>query len=168
MSADTLTIPSRDFYEYAKMKVAASLCFAATSVALLGLCSEYGGLSDFNGQIGETDGLSGDMEDAYNALKDSYGFGSFCAFAGFAIFLSAAIYISALVCGSLNEKRTLKTPFEIDMVYPEYGNTAAKSDSNHGYGNNQGGYENPPVAQPVPVGGTFQASASEPQFKNEV
>ena len=46
MSADTLTFPSRDFHEYAKLKVALSLGFAGVGLLLLGLACEDGGQSN--------------------------------------------------------------------------------------------------------------------------
>jgi hypothetical protein len=58
MSADTLTQPSRDFYERAKLKVAASLAFAAGSLMLLGFCAEYGGQSNYYRIILDQNGLS--------------------------------------------------------------------------------------------------------------
>lgn len=57
MSADTLTATSREFYERAKLKVAASIAFGAGSLMLLGFCSEYGGLSQATRIYGDQSGL---------------------------------------------------------------------------------------------------------------
>ena len=48
MSADTLTLTSRAFYERAKAKLAASVVFGAGALMLLGFCSENAGLSSYN------------------------------------------------------------------------------------------------------------------------
>lgn len=48
MSADTLTLTSRAFYERAKAKLATSIVLGAGALMLLGFCSEDSGLSSYN------------------------------------------------------------------------------------------------------------------------
>lgn len=98
MSADTLTITSRAFYERAKAKLAASIILGAGSLMLLGFCSEDGGLSRFN--TIQADNLDDDHQiEAYTALSGGYGFATFCHILGFVLLCAAGIYVSPLVCG---------------------------------------------------------------------
>mmetsp|Transcript_22897 Transcript_22897/g.23549 ORF Transcript_22897/g.23549 Transcript_22897/m.23549 type:complete len:140 (+) Transcript_22897:76-495(+) len=128
MSADTLTITSRAFYERAKAKLAASIILGAGSLMLLGFCSEDGGLSRFN--TIQADNLDDDHQiEAYTALSGGYGFATFCHILGFVLLCAAGIYVSPLVCGSNNEKKIVNNPQELDSTYSAYTEGAAGSSS---------------------------------------
>ena len=71
MSADTLTLTSRAFYERAKAKLAASLILGAGSLMLLGFCSEDGGLSRSN-SIKSDNTASNSDKNSYDALSGGY------------------------------------------------------------------------------------------------
>lgn len=98
MSADTLTITSRAFYERAKGKLVLSIILGAGSLMLLGFCSEDGGLSRYNSITADNQN-DDEIEEAYGALAGGYGFASFCHILGFLLLCAAGIYISPLLCG---------------------------------------------------------------------
>ena len=58
MSADSLTVSSRNFYEMAKFKVAASIVFASLSLMLLGFCSTSGAIAQAYSIANDAKGLS--------------------------------------------------------------------------------------------------------------
>jgi hypothetical protein len=99
--ADTLTVNSRNFYENAKLKFAASLMIGAATMMLLGFTSVNGGESKANQLVADNINAAGWVEDCYNALAAGYGFASFVHILGFILILAAAIYISPFLCGSV-------------------------------------------------------------------
>jgi hypothetical protein len=118
MSADMLSVPSRNFYENIRLKVAFSMSVFAGSLLLMGLCTSAGGQSSAANYV--VDSNSTDDGGAY-ALAGGYGFASFCYILGFVLLVVAALYISPLTFGSNNEKKMLKSPQEIDTGYSEDG-----------------------------------------------
>lgn len=97
MTADTLTVTSRAFYERSKLKVVYSLVIFGFSAMLLGFSSEAAGVSDANNI--DADNLSGDAEDQAKALGAGYGIASFLYIIAFGFLLLAGIYISPFCCG---------------------------------------------------------------------
>lgn len=98
MSADTLTFPSREFYENSKIKVAISLSFAGIGLLLLGYASGEGGLSrasSLNGDRVNVDWL----EDAFDAEASGYGFSCFVKLVGAILAFAVSIYYSPVFCG---------------------------------------------------------------------
>lgn len=104
-----LSVPSRNFYENVRLKLAFSITVLGGSLLLMGLCTSAGGASSSaNYSKQNTDDGS-----AY-ALAGGFGFASFCYIIGFFLLLGAAIYISPVTFGSNNEKKMLSKPQEID------------------------------------------------------
>ena len=101
MSADSLTVSSRGFYERAKIKVGASIFLASFGLMLLGFCSSSGGESASNQQLYSQSGdsITTYQKRSYQALISGYGFASFVYILGFILCVSAAIYISPVLCG---------------------------------------------------------------------
>jgi hypothetical protein len=98
MSADTLTLTSRAFYERAKAKLAASIILGSGALMLLGFCSEDSGLSKSNNIYADNQ-KDDEFETAYSALASGYGFAAFCHILGFVLLCAAGIYVSPLICG---------------------------------------------------------------------
>lgn len=72
MSADTLSVPSRKFYERVKMKVMLSIYVSGAALMMLGFCSLSAGLSSANDTL--KDNVDDNtLEDAYGALSAGYG-----------------------------------------------------------------------------------------------
>jgi hypothetical protein len=71
MSADTLTVTSRTFYERTKTKVAISIITSAAGLMALAFCSSTGGLAASNGDLAKS--YTGDAKDAVEALQSGYG-----------------------------------------------------------------------------------------------
>lgn len=72
MSADTLTITSRNFFERTKVKLALSIVTAAFGLFLLGFCSAAGGLSASNDQLNNN--VNDDhVSQSYENLSGGYG-----------------------------------------------------------------------------------------------
>eukprot|EP01038_Epipyxis_sp_PR26KG_P009900 gene9900-13320_t len=126
MSADSLTVTSRAFFERTKAKLAFSIFIAASGLMLLGFCSASGGLSASNNNI-----LQGTINDdntkkSLQAMAGGYGFACFVYLIAFILLISAAIYMSPIVCGSNNERKMIRSPQEIDASYAAYSeNTSA-------------------------------------------
>lgn len=112
MSADSLSLTSRDFYERSKMKLAFSVTLGGGALLCMGMCSSAGGESASNGDL-----QTGDDDGKLESLKSGYGFASFCYIIGFFLILSAALYLSPLVSGSNNEKKMINAPQEIDSGF---------------------------------------------------
>jgi hypothetical protein len=112
MSADTLSVKARDFYERARFKQLLALILAAAGIASLGFCAEAGGESSAYTTRGDSGGLDDVTENQYDALSSGYGFATFFFLLACAFFLGAAIYIGPVCCGSANEKLVLKSPQE--------------------------------------------------------
>jgi hypothetical protein len=98
MSADTLTTPSRDFYENSKTKVAISLTFAGIGLLLLGFASLEGGLSRA-ASLSKDQVNIGWVEDALDAQSSGYGFSCFVKLAGAILAFAVSIYFSPVFCG---------------------------------------------------------------------
>lgn len=125
MSADTLTVSSRSFYERTKGKLVASIIIGAGSMVTLGLCASNGGLSQSNDILAGT--TSGDQEDSYNALAQGYGFASFFDILACILLVAAALYVSPMIAGSPNEKKIIRNPQELDNSYSAYEENPAKN-----------------------------------------
>lgn len=111
MSADSLTIQSRNFYERAKLKQVFSLTLAAAGLMSLGFTASYGGLSNYNTiQVDRFD--DDEVIEINSALSAGYGFGAFFFILAVIFFITGAIYIGPASCGSANEKLMMKTPQE--------------------------------------------------------
>lgn len=115
MSADMLSVPSRNFYENIRLKLAFSVTVFGGSLLLMGLCTSAGGISSANNYSADDKNDDG----ADWALAGGYGFASFCYIIGFFLLLGAAVYISPVIFGSNNEKKMLKSPQEIDIGISE-------------------------------------------------
>jgi hypothetical protein len=98
MSADTLTTPSRDFYENSKIKVAISLTFAGIGLLLLGYASLEGGLARAAGLERDRQKV-GWIEDALDAQASGYGFSCFVKLMGAILAFAVSIYFSPVFCG---------------------------------------------------------------------
>jgi hypothetical protein len=66
----------------------------------------------------QSDEYSLDVDDvgaiaSSNSQVSGYGFASFCYVTGSVILFIAALYSSPLLCGTVNERRMLKSPTEI-------------------------------------------------------
>eukprot|EP01036_Dinobryon_divergens_P029470 gene29470-38574_t len=119
MSADVLSVPSRNFYEWARNKLLLSLVAGAASMTLLGFCSLTAGESN---AANEYKSKSNDdhMEKGYQSIAAGTGFASFLYFCSFVILCVAAIFISPLFCGSNNERKVIRSPQEIDTDYSSF------------------------------------------------
>lgn len=61
------------------------------------------------------------IQNVYQSLRSGFGFACFAFLLAFFVLLYAAIYISPQCCGSVNEKRMLGRPEELDTgVYVQY------------------------------------------------
>lgn len=98
MSADTLTFPSREFYENTKIKVAISLTFAGIGLLLLGFAAGEGGVSRA-ASIAAGEAPTGWMEDAFDATASGYGFSCFAKLLGAILSFAVSIYYSPVFCG---------------------------------------------------------------------
>jgi hypothetical protein len=99
MSADTLTLNSRDFFENAKMKKTLSLTFAGIGLLLLGFSCAHGGESRAAQLTAELSGQASWREDAYTDLAGAYGFGMFLELLGAILAFATSIYFSPFFCG---------------------------------------------------------------------
>jgi lipoprotein signal peptidase len=98
MTLDTFTPAGRLFYEISKKKLTYSLMMAVAILALLAMVSKMWGLSAYNDSMKKHQ-IDDEMEDAYNALSQGYGFSGFCNFLAFLLMLGTAVYYSPLLCG---------------------------------------------------------------------
>ena len=74
MSADTLTVKSRGFYEFTRFKLIASLLLGACIMLCLGLCSSAGGEAQARNSVLEHQTFNDDhIEDGTNAAAVGYG-----------------------------------------------------------------------------------------------
>jgi hypothetical protein len=137
MSADTLDAKSRDFFERAKLKQTASLTFAGIGLLFFGMAVEDGGQS--NSATIMEDATSGDTKDMYEALSSGYGFSCFVKLLACLLAFAVSLYFSTFFCGTLNEKKALRSCVEID----ENGTPSAAETA--------GSYEQPPHNTPPPT-----------------
>lgn len=98
MSADTLTTPSRDFYENSKIKVAISLTFAGIGLVLLGFACLEGGQSRASSLAKDLANI-GWVEDALDAQAGGFGFSCFVKLVGAILAFAVSIYYSPVFCG---------------------------------------------------------------------
>jgi hypothetical protein len=98
MSADTLTFPSREFYENSRIKVAISLTFAGIGLLLLGFAAAEGGQSRASSLAKDLVNV-GWMEDALEATAGGYGFSCFVKLTGAILAFAVSIYYSPVFCG---------------------------------------------------------------------
>lgn len=118
MAVDTLSRASRQFYEYSRFKVCASIVLGAIALTFLGFACEAGGkaqsvkLSVYDSQWNLLITDYG-LKVALLGLAGGYGFGSFCHVTAFMIALAAAFIMSPGCCGSPNESKTVLNPLEI-------------------------------------------------------
>lgn len=74
MSADTLTVESRAFFERSKSKVSVSLWYGAAAIVFLGFCAAAGGMAAaYNNVTDSSVNNSSELEDAYTSFKGGYG-----------------------------------------------------------------------------------------------
>ena len=97
--ADALSIKSRDFYEYAVIKMTLSLVLAAMGMYAMARLCAAGGQSKFFNLQGEMSDLTTDEEDALNASEVGFGFASFFYFLATVFFWGAAVYVSPMIFG---------------------------------------------------------------------
>jgi hypothetical protein len=97
MSADTLTYPSREFYENSKIKVSISLTFAGIGLLLLGFACIDGGLAQSSNL--QADRSSGSSENMFEAEAGGYGFACFVKIIGAILAFAVSIYFSPVFCG---------------------------------------------------------------------
>jgi membrane glycosyltransferase len=96
--SDSLSIKSRNFYEYSGMKMAFSLVLAALGMyAMDRLCCAGGQSKSYN--IQGKDQSDTDVEDAFKAVENGYGFAAFFFFLAAMFFWGAALYVSPVVFG---------------------------------------------------------------------
>lgn len=67
-------------------------------MSLLAMVSKQWGQSSFSDEI-RAHQVDDEMEDAYNALAQGYGFSGFCNFLAFMMMFWGAVYYSPLICG---------------------------------------------------------------------
>ena len=147
MSADTLSIPARAFYEHTKGKAVMSCirkCFFVDSpsdcdpnpnaprfpthlricytvgmgamVLLARACYFAGDSQLVNNSLENVD--DDEMEAGLTDLSAGLGFGVFFLIIGCILTLATSVYYSPFICGSANEKETLKVPME-DFAAPD-------------------------------------------------
>mmetsp|Transcript_6469 Transcript_6469/g.10584 ORF Transcript_6469/g.10584 Transcript_6469/m.10584 type:complete len:161 (+) Transcript_6469:56-538(+) len=114
MSADTLSPNSREFFERSKLKQTLSLAFAGIGLLFFGMTCEDGGMSNSATIMEDSSSTSGDTEDMYAALSAGYGFSCFVKLLACILSFSVSLYFSSFLCGTLNEKKSLRTNLEID------------------------------------------------------
>ena len=95
--ADALTTKSRDFYEYAGIKMTFSLVLTGLGFYAMDRLCSAGGQSKYSNLMGEQS--SGDAADSYEAAEEGYGFAAFFYFLAALFFWGAAIYISPFFFG---------------------------------------------------------------------
>jgi hypothetical protein len=59
---------------------------------------------------------SADRQDSMNALADGYGFATFAYVVGFILACACSIYSSPLFCGSVNERKLLSKPENLEST----------------------------------------------------
>ena len=97
--ADALSIKSRDFYEYAGIKMAFSLALSALGMYAMARLCAAGGQSKYFNIMGDMDYLSADQEDAQYAMEQGFGFGAFFYFLAAVFFWGGAVYVSPVSFG---------------------------------------------------------------------
>eukprot|EP01038_Epipyxis_sp_PR26KG_P007678 gene7678-10448_t len=127
MSADTLTVTSRTFFERTKVKLVLSIVASAAALMLLGFCSTSGGLSAAQNNLLQKTYGDDHLQNSVAALAGGYGFASFVYIIGFILLIAAAVYISPIICGSNNERKTIRSPQEIEANYAYSDNTSANT-----------------------------------------
>lgn len=123
-TADGLTILSRSFYERTRLKLAMSIVLGAASLMMLGFCSNSGGLAESHSMLRQdmiNNNAGKDSIESKEALIAGYGFATFAYLCAFILLVAAAIYISPTICGTANERQTLKCPQE----FTEFDNVGA-------------------------------------------
>ena len=71
MSADTLTLTSRTFYERSKAKLVISLTLGAIGLFFLGACSASGGQAQAQGDFHNK--MNGNDDGSHDAQQSGYG-----------------------------------------------------------------------------------------------
>jgi Ni,Fe-hydrogenase I small subunit len=72
MSADTLTVSSRNFFERTKSKVAISIIVSAAGLFALGFCSAAGGISAAYGEFADN-APTNDQKDGDKSIQGGFG-----------------------------------------------------------------------------------------------
>eukprot|EP01033_Poteriospumella_lacustris_P011778 gene11779-8388_t len=127
MSADTLTVESRAFFERSKSKVSVSLWYGAAAIVFLGFCAAAGGMAAaYNNVTDSSVNNSSEVEDAYTSFKGGYGFAAFCYIIAFIFALVGAFLVSPFVTGTANETKMIRSPQEVDSGYSAYSESPAK------------------------------------------
>ena len=117
--ADALSDTSRQFYEWTKVKLVASIALGGYCLLLLGWCCQTGGLaSQDNNYIASSQAAHADslVLDAYSSSASGYGFACFFYLMGFIAATAASVYISPVFAGTSLEKAMLSRPQEIESV----------------------------------------------------
>jgi hypothetical protein len=86
-------------------------------MVLLARACEFAGDSQFvNNQLEDVN--DDEREAGLSDLSAGLGFGVFFLIVGFLLTLATTVYYSPFICGSANEKETLKVPME-DFAAPD-------------------------------------------------
>jgi len=115
MSADTLSVKARGFYEYTKGKLVITIILGAGMMAVMGqMCYFVAKTQEANWTLdNQDDQFSNTLEDAYSDKSAGNGFAAFFLIIGSIFLWAMAIYYSpVLMCATPNEKETLKVPME--------------------------------------------------------
>jgi hypothetical protein len=73
MSADTLTVTSRAFYERSKFKIAVSIVAGGAALFFLGFCSAAGGESQASQDLSKGLSTGSNAYKSYQSLAGGYG-----------------------------------------------------------------------------------------------
>jgi hypothetical protein len=121
MSADTLTLKSRNFYENTRFKVLASICLGGAGMLLLGYCSVSGGVAKSYHLMASNNSENDDkLMTANTRAATGYGFASFFFILASFMFIGMAVYISPFIMGTPLEKKMVQSPTELSGGDGEY------------------------------------------------
>ena len=114
-NSDSLSRRSREFFERAKMKFAASVMFSVFAWVMIGWCAEVGGSAAAD-KAKYDKGATEAVREPYYASGGGAGFAAFAFCLGFVLLCAGGIYLSPLCTGSINERKTLCAPIEIPAL----------------------------------------------------
>jgi hypothetical protein len=118
MSADTLSVKAREFYEFTKGKLVVSIILGAATCTMLARAVDMSGFGQVM-QLKYEDMNDDTQKEAADYYMQGYGFGTFFLILGFLFLLAVSLFYSPYVFGTNNEKETLKTPMEDVYAHPE-------------------------------------------------
>ena len=113
MKVDDLSEYSRDFYERALFKRAASFMLAAVGMMFLGFCSEAGARAQYYNIASNAKGSTQDMKTIAYRKASGYGFACFCYIVAALLSIGIAIYVSPDV-SSKNERDMWTDPHNLE------------------------------------------------------